>query len=142
MFSKSCEYGIKAVLYIAFMSQKGERVRLKQIAREIDSPEAFTAKIMQNLSRSEIVKSIKGPTGGFEIDEEKRKNFNLKDIVEVIDGNSLYVKCGLGLSECNDEQPCPIHNNYKLIRNGLIEMHCNSTIEKLAKKLNRDATLR
>ena len=51
MFSKTCEYGIKATLFIAQMSQKGERVSLKDIASAIDSPSAFTAKILQTLSK-------------------------------------------------------------------------------------------
>ena len=142
MFSKACEYGIKAVLHIAHMSQKGERVGLKAIAKEIGSPEAFTAKIMQKLSRSKIVKSIKGPSGGFEMGEEVRMNVNLKKIVEVIDGDSLYVRCGLGLNDCNDAHPCPVHHQYKVIRNALIQMHSEKSIEELAKKLDDDAKLK
>lgn len=141
MFSKSCEYGIKALLHIAHMSQKGERVGIKAIAKEIDSPQAFTAKIMQQLSRSGIVKSVKGPFGGFEMSEEQRKNANLKRIVEVIDGPDLYVKCGIGLSRCNDQHPCPVHEEYKILRNQLIKMHTNADLDKLAKKLDQNATL-
>ena len=37
MFSKACEYGIRAVVYIAEQSQNDTRVSLKDIARQIDS---------------------------------------------------------------------------------------------------------
>jgi Rrf2 family iron-sulfur cluster assembly transcriptional regulator len=65
MFSKACEYAIRATIYIALQSQESKRVTLKDIAKEIDSPEAFTAKIMQQLVKRGIVDSLKGPTGGF-----------------------------------------------------------------------------
>ena len=63
MFSKACEYGIRAAVYIAHQSMEGRRVSLKEIAEKIDSPVAFTAKILQQLSRNGIVESIKGAGG-------------------------------------------------------------------------------
>ena len=71
MFSKACEYGIKATIYIAMQSMQNSRVSLKDIAKEIDSPVAFTAKILQQLARNKIVESVKGPTGGFQIEKKK-----------------------------------------------------------------------
>ena len=69
MFSKACEYGIKATIFIASNSYEKQRVSLKEIAKEIDSPEAFTAKILQNLVRHKIINSVKGAYGGFEIEK-------------------------------------------------------------------------
>ncbi|MCB0485648.1 MAG: Rrf2 family transcriptional regulator, partial [Flavobacteriaceae bacterium] len=65
MFSKACEYAIRATLYISIKSIEGSRLGIKEIAKEIDSPEPFTAKILQTLSREGIISSIKGPNGGF-----------------------------------------------------------------------------
>ncbi|GLR17600.1 RrF2 family transcriptional regulator [Portibacter lacus] len=142
MFSKACEYGIKAVLYICFQSQLGNRVGLKEIAEAIDSPRAFTGKIMQQLSKNQIVQSIKGPSGGFWMEEDNRKKINIKSIVEVLDGGDIYVKCGLGLEQCNNSNPCPMHSEYTALREGLIKLHTDSSIEDLAKKLNGKATLK
>lgn len=129
-------------MYIAYMSQKGKRVSLKAIAEEIDSPEAFTGKIMQQMSKNKIVKSTRGPSGGFEMDEKMRRSVTLKQLVEVIDGDDLYVRCGLGLKDCNDDHPCPVHHQYKHIKNDLIEMHSNITLEELAQTLDQDAMLK
>ena len=74
MFSKTCEYGIRATIFIASQSYQNTRVGLKDIAKKIDSPEAFTAKILQILSRSAIIRSIKGVGGGFEIPKETFKS--------------------------------------------------------------------
>ena len=68
MFSKSCEYGIRASIYIAKQSLKDRKVSQKEIAKSIDSPEAFTAKILQKLSKTNVIRSMKGPNGGFFVD--------------------------------------------------------------------------
>lgn len=142
MFSKACEYAIKAVLHIAHTSRADKRVGVKAIAKAIDSPEAFTGKIMQQLSKSGIVKSIKGPSGGFWMGEEERQAANLRDIVTVIDGDKLYTECGLGLNQCNDKHPCPVHHDYKVIREALIKMHTETNVDDLAEKLEGKATLK
>ena len=142
MFSKACEYAIKAVLHIAHKSRSDVRVGVKDIAKAIDSPEAFTGKIMQQLSKNGLVKSIKGPSGGFWIGEEERKSANLRNIVKIIDGDKLYTDCGLGLKHCNDDQPCPVHFQYKEIRDALIKMHTETTLDDLAEKLEKNASLK
>src|SRR5690554_8019286 len=107
MFSKACEYGIRATLYISTQSLNGDRVSLKDIARGIASPEAYTAKILQQLARDGVVDSLKGPTGGFKISRERLDEIKLIDIVSSLDGDAVFVGCGLGLRECNAEMPCP-----------------------------------
>jgi DNA-binding IscR family transcriptional regulator len=62
MFSKTCEYAIKASIYIASQSLAQKRVGIKDIAQAIESPEAFTGKIMQVLSKNHIVASVKDHT--------------------------------------------------------------------------------
>ncbi len=132
MFSKACEYGIKASIYIALNSYKGRRVSLKEIAQEINSPEAFTAKILQALARNNIINSVKGAHGGFEINKEDIKNKTLSDIVTAIDGDHIYNGCGLGLDICDEMHPCPVHDKFKIVRNELKDMLENTNLEELA----------
>lgn len=128
MFSKACEYGIRASTYIASQSIENRRVSLKEIAEEIDSPVAFTAKILQQLSRNEIVNSIKGAAGGFEIDKVKIDQIKLSEIVYAIDGDNVYMRCGLGLKQCNAKKPCPVHNKFVQIRSDLKNMLENTSL--------------
>lgn len=137
MFSKACEYGIRAVLYIAEQSQHDNRVNIKEISRTIDSPEAFTAKILQQLARNGIVNSLKGPAGGFVIEPDKLEALMLSDIVFAIDGDHIYTGCGLGLPQCSDEMPCPVHHKFVSVREGLREMLENTSIIELTKDLNK-----
>ncbi|MCF7567416.1 Rrf2 family transcriptional regulator [Sabulilitoribacter arenilitoris] len=140
MFSKACEYGIKASIFIAINSYEGRRVSPKEIAEKIDSPQAFTAKILQALVRHDIVNSIKGAYGGFEIDRNKIGGIKLSHIVTAIDGDSIYNGCGLGLRKCDELHPCPVHDKFKAIREGLKQMLENTSLEELALNIKSGAS--
>ena len=140
IFSKACEYGIKAAIYVAEQSINGNRASLKGISKEIDSPEAFTAKILQQLSKNQIIDSIKGPNGGFSIEKKNMRNLKLSQIVLAIDGDSIYKGCGLGFKECSEKQPCPVHNKFKIVRDELKYMLENTTILELSLGLKEGLT--
>ena len=132
MFSKTCEYGIRATIFIASESYQNKRVGLKDIAKKIDSPEAFTAKILQILSRDNIINSVKGVGGGFEIPRETMKEIKLAQIVNSLEGDRVFTGCGLGLTHCSDDHPCPMHEKFKSIRTELAFMLENTNLEELA----------
>ena len=136
MFSKACEYGIKATIHISHQSQKGERVSLKAVAKAIDSPVAFTAKILQSLANNNIITSSKGPTGGYEIPKNEQAKITLHQIVEAIDGDNIYNGCGLGLKQCNEQKPCPLHFKFKGIREDLKTMLKSTTVYELTNGLH------
>ncbi len=136
MFSRACEYGIRATIYIAGESLEGRRVSLKAIASEIDSPEAFTAKVLQLLARNEIIESVKGPSGGFEISRKNMEKIKLSRIVSAIDGDSVYTRCGLGLKTCSEKHPCPVHFKFMDIRESLRTMLETTSIYELSLGLN------
>lgn len=136
MFSKACEYGIKAMIHIAYRSQKGNRTSLKEVAKAIDSPIAFTAKILQTLAKDNLIISVKGAGGGYELHSEQSTRITLQKIVSSIDGDEIFEKCGLGLKECNETKPCPAHFKFKHIRNNLNEMLQMTTVSDLTTKLN------
>lgn len=140
MFSKACEYGIKAVIYIAVQSVNAKRTTLKDICKEIDSPEAFTAKILQQLTKNKIINSVKGPAGGFEIEKKNLSKIKLSHIVAAIDGEDIYKGCGLGLKECSKIKPCPVHDNFKKIRSDLRKMLESTSLLDLASDLNDGIT--
>ena len=136
MFSKSCEYGLRATIYIAQQTTLNNKVHLNTIAQEIGSPQPFTAKVLQLLAKNNIVKAIKGPHGGFLIDEKNLKTLLLSDIVNAIDGNKIYTGCGLGLKQCDANSPCPLHDNFIAIRENLKTMLESTTLKSLEHDMN------
>ncbi|WP_018477370.1 RrF2 family transcriptional regulator [Pontibacter roseus] len=134
MISKSCKYGIRAAVYIASKAGEGVKLNVKDIAREVDAPEAFTAKILQILNKHRIITSLKGPYGGFFIDEYQLEQ-PVINIVNAIDGMAVFWECGLGLKKCSETHPCPMHDKFKVARESLRDVFQNTTIEQLAKEL-------
>ena len=138
MFSKACEYAIRATLYISKATSKGSRIGIKKIAKEISSPEPFTAKILQTLSREGIISSVKGPNGGFYIDPDARP-IPLNSIVQAFDGDPLLT-CTLGLKECSNKFPCPIHHEIKEYKNHVQKFLKEKTIQDLTQELSKGKT--
>src|SRR5690606_17757435 len=138
MFSKTCEYGIRAMIFISQKSSEGNKVGVKEISNGIDSPEHFIAKILQDLSRKGLLSSYKGPNGGFFIPKES--SLTLADIVKAIDGDKLFVNCGLGLGYCSESKPCQIHHEFKIIRNNISEMLHTSKLNEFNDLLKNKMT--
>ena len=122
MLSLTCKTAIKAVIYLASKFETGEKAGIKEIAEFIDASEHTVGKMLQVLVKEEVINSVKGPNGGFFI-TEKQKNQPIINIVEAIDGKEVFKQCGLGLSKCSSTHPCPIHNDYKEVRD-LFEKLC------------------
>lgn len=139
MFSKTCEYAIRAMIYIAQKSKTGIRVGIKEIAQGIDSPEHFIAKILQDLGKKDLVQSAKGPTGGFYHDAQSLEK-SLADVVRAIDGDKIFTGCGLGLKQCSEDRPCPIHNQFKKVRGEIKLMLENAKVGELSEELEQRLT--
>jgi len=127
IFSKTCEYAIRAVFYIAHKTAAGTKAGIKDIAAGIDSPELYLGKILQDLSRKGLISSTKGPNGGFYLPAEML-NQPLIEIVRAVDGDTLFTGCGLGLKQCSEMNPCPLHNEFKDIRIRITNMLSNTTV--------------
>jgi Rrf2 family protein len=140
MFSKACEYAIRAALYISIKSINGSRLGIAEIAKQADAPVPFTAKILQTLVREGLISSIKGPNGGFYLDP-KAKPVSLAAIVKAIDGSddALHV-CTLGLKECSDRFPCPVHHEVKAYKDHLRKVMRDTTIQTLSDDLSKGKT--
>lgn len=135
MFSKACKYAINAMIYLATLPGEQQRAGLKDISKAINSPEAFTAKILQNLVKDELLLSVKGPNGGFMING-KAEMIHLAQVVESIDGNMIFTGCALGLKKCSEEHPCPVHHKFKAIRDHLTGMLVTTNLKDVANGVN------
>ncbi|MEO7088099.1 MAG: Rrf2 family transcriptional regulator [Bacteroidia bacterium] len=137
IFSKSCEYGIRATIYIAQQSMNKKRSSLKSISKEIDSPEAFTAKILQMLTKGGIIDSVRGATGGFQIEQKNSKKIKLIDIIRAIDGDIGEKTCVLGLKVCSEVNPCPVHHKYMHIKKNLLAMLQDTRLLEMSDSINK-----
>lgn len=139
MFSKTCEYAIRAMIFIAQKSKNGNKVSIKEIANGIASPEHFIAKILQDLVRRGMLQSLKGPNGGFYLDGAALQH-SLEDIVRVVDGDKLFSGCGLGLSQCSETHPCPIHHEFKKVRKDIQAVLSKAKLGEFTSELEKSLT--
>jgi Rrf2 family protein len=132
MLSNSSKYALKAVLYLAVNSDESRKIMAKNISDPINVPQAYIAKLLQELSRHNIVSSTRGPNGGFYINTQNRET-PLIDIVTVIDGENRLNSCLLSLHRCNNEKPCPLHRFAGPFRADFIKNLEKNTIGDMAK---------
>lgn len=134
MFSNSCRYGIRAILYIASRQKGDVKTGIKQISKDLDLPTPFLAKILQQLAKQKILKSLKGPGGGFSLLKDPKK-ITILDIVRTIDGEEIFTNCLIHNTTCTcvdkKKEPCPLHENYSQVRSDLITLFSKTTVHEL-----------
>ena len=135
IYSRSVEYAIRAFVHLAQVPD-GQYAMVKSIAEQENIPAHFLAKILQQLARKGLLKSSKGPTGGFALRSDPG-DIRLVEIVETLDGLAAYQQCAIGLSECTDEAPCGIHDSWTNLRSRIMEYLGRNTIGDLAKSLEQ-----
>jgi Rrf2 family protein len=132
IFSKKCEYGLQAILYIATYPL-GEAIPAEKISQALKIPREFVSKILQDLKESGLVGSLKGKAGGFFLGKEPSQ-IKLIDIVEAIDGLEMFNSCVLGFPECTPDAPCPVHNKWGILRDQAFQMLKAETLDELKER--------
>lgn len=135
LFSKTCEHGIRAALYIASLG-KEEYVPIRSISENLNISFHFLTKILQILTHKNIMTSYRGPNGGVSL-AKPGEQINIMEIIEAIDGPKLFNECIMGLPNCGAQQPCPVHEQWGPIREDLQQMLENTSLAELAQKVNK-----
>jgi Rrf2 family protein len=133
--SRSCEYALQAVIYLATRFRKSPILQ-RDISSALNIPQQFLGKILQTLVRHDIVKSQRGKSGGF-ILSRSPKEFSLFDVVQVIDGLSFLNRCFLGFPGCSDDNPCPVHDKWIETKKDIIKLLKEKSIEELGKGIGK-----
>lgn len=140
MFNKETEYAIRGLVYIQMQNSEGKRPGIAEIAEQIDAPHFYTAKILQQLVRKGFIESQKGKGGGFYFDSSKPA-LSLKQLIIATEGDKLFCGCGFGLRQCDENNPCPLHDRYALVRSELNQLVTEENIQSLAQKTEKGGEL-
>ncbi len=134
ILSRASEYAIRAMVHMAGSDGQGP-VQLKEIAEAENIPFHFLAKTMQVLTRIRLVKSFRGPHGGFMLMKQPGDIY-LYEIVNAFDAISQWdTTCVLGINPCSDECICPIHDDWKPIKQRIFDLFQERNLESLVGKL-------
>lgn len=137
MISNTCKYAVRAVIYISVFAHDERKAGIKEISSKLDIPTPFLGKILQSLVKHDILKSTKGPGGGFGLAREADE-ISIMDIVEVIDGTAFFNTCLIRTSKCSDEEPCALHDKVTAPRKQIRNMFTHQTIADLSSEFRRD----
>jgi Rrf2 family protein len=133
IYSRSAEYAIRAFVNLSQVPE-GKYAMVKNIAKQEGIPSHFLAKILQQLARKGLLRSSKGPTGGFVLNRTPDE-VTLMDIVQSLDGLGDYERCASGLAECNDKQPCGMHDAWDALRSRIIGYLNTTSIADISQAL-------
>ena len=135
IFSRQCEYAIQSVLYLA-MKPPDAKTSIREVTDELGIPYHFVAKILQDLSRKGLLRSLKGPAGGFSLARPSRE-ITLLEIVDAIDGTGFLRSCVLGFPECSSKTPCPAHEQWSGVRTTMESMLIGQTVADMARNTRK-----
>lgn len=137
MLSNSSQYAIRALIFLAIESEKKKWVEIKKIASELQLPMPFLSKLLQQLVKRKLLKSSKGPTGGFAFEKDPNE-ITLMNIITSIEGDEAMSTCYLGIKYCeNGETACPFHRRFSKICKKTNKMFVTQTFGQLAKDVKR-----
>lgn len=132
IFSKKCEVGLQAVLFLS-TRRNGELFNAGEVAKHVKQPKEFVSKMLQILTFSGIVGSKKGKNGGFYL-AKNPNDIKIIDIVKAIDGLDVFNNCVLGFPGCSNDNPCPVHNKWGKLRDEAYQMLSTETLAQLKNK--------
>jgi len=134
MFNKETEYALRGLVYIKLQNLKERRPGTSEVAKEIEAPPFYIAKILQRLVRVGFLNSLKGKGGGFFFDPGK-SDLPLITLISATEGDRSFSGCGFGLKQCDSENPCPLHEKYASVRESINKLISEETVQSLAEKV-------
>lgn len=129
LYSKGCEYTLRALIHFP-MKDSEKKLSPTIICKKAKIPKSYTQKIFQLLTQKGILHSTPGPGGGYSLAINPDK-VTLLSLIKAIDGDNTFDRCVMGLNECSEKSPCPIHHTWIIAKNSLIDELSKKTLKQL-----------
>lgn len=137
MFSVTLEYALRAVTFLA--ARPGEGMTAQRIAEGTQVPEDYLSKVLQQLTRADVLVSQRGRNGGFQL-ARPAAEISMLMVVNAVEPIQRIEKCPLGLRE-HGVRLCPLHRRldhaYYLVQQAFAE----TTLAELVEDNKRRETL-
>ncbi len=130
MLSRSCIYGLQAVLYLA-AQERNRYVPIRQISDDLGLSHPFLTKVLQQLTRKGLMRSLKGPRGGVAL-AQPPEAVTLNAVIEAIDGPARFEGCILGIRGCGPGNPCALHKRWSPVQSEIQAIFTETSLLDLA----------
>lgn len=136
LLSKTCEYGIRASLFVASLPEGNKYVSIRRISTELGISYYFLTKVLQTLTRHNIMTSYRGPNGGVAL-ARPASDISLGEMVTALEHDGCLDNCVLGLPGCGQRSPCPLHASWQQTREQIKSMFENANLAELGREINK-----
>ncbi len=128
--TRAADYAVRVMIFLAGVPGP-ERISLPQIVKATGAPESFLSKVLQALTRAELITSQRGPAGGFEISPMGRR-VSMREVVEAIDGPISLNVCVSQRRACARQDWCPAHLVWAQAQEALLQVLSTAMISDMA----------
>ena len=139
LYSHASELAIRAALYLA-LQPPGKLTPVYEIAQGTGLRGPYLAKIMRRLIRARLVRGFRGPGGGVELGRPP-EGISLWSVVRAMEGPAQAELCLLGLRDCSPLRPCPLHQQWTLLRAEIQRLLEGTTLASLGQGLRETTEL-
>lgn len=123
------------MIYLA-EKESDDPIMIGEIAGAYGIPQQFLAKIVQTLVKHRLMVAVRGRKGGVKLARNPSEIY-LPQIVAAIEGPPLEEEpCVFGLDACSDQELCPLHHQWTVIRDEIHHMLENEDLKKLARRVS------
>jgi len=129
--SRRVDYGLRAVIYLS-NQDSGKSCCLAEIAEQQKIPRKFLEKIIQDLTRGGLVKSKRGPDGGYALARAPGE-ISLQDVIEALDGPIAVNVCMDEHSRCDHLPRCTMRGVWDEVQRRTMEVLTRTTLADLAR---------
>lgn len=129
LYSKGCEYAIRALMHVA-PTNGTKRFQAKTVCEKAGIPEPFTRKVFQSLVSGGFLEAARGPGGGYQLTEDPGR-ITILEIIKAVDGEGVFDGCIMGLPECNELHPCPLHEIRSVTKHHLLSQLESTSLQDL-----------
>ncbi|MFZ1699508.1 MAG: Rrf2 family transcriptional regulator [Pyrinomonadaceae bacterium] len=126
LFSKTTGYGIRALVYLA-KNSTNDLCGLQEIAEQEGIPSAYLGKLLGDLRKHQLLRSVKGIHGGYEL-AQPADSITLWDVYQILDPLIDFDQCILGLDHCQNKCPCALHDSWMPLRENFVNLLQTKTI--------------
>ncbi len=134
VLSNASIYGLRALIYVASRKNEKEYVSIKEMSESMDISFHFLTKILQTLSKRNILRSYRGPNGGVALTKPSEEIF-MVEIVKILEGDEYFDTCFLGFPGCGREAPCPMHDFWQNVKHVFLDTFEKTSLEELSEKI-------
>lgn len=133
--SKRCLHGLRAILYLIIQPDDREWIPVREISDGLDIPFHFLTKILQDLAKAGLVVSGRGRSGGVRLGKPAAA-LTVLHVIETLEGSDFFHGCVLGFPQCNNQNPCALHQQWAAVRHEFLQMFSSETLADLSKRIH------